>query len=325
MHSRPPPPLRREHAHCPVCREDRARPYRAGMYRIGEAGFDLVRCRCGMVYVDPRPDGPTVGWMYDDPDYYTHGYNLGVEDQNYFERRDELVAQYEQTARALAEEVKGTGELYEIGAAGGFFLEGARRAGFRVRGAELSPPAIAYAREQMGLDVYAGEFEDAPIPDGSLDLVYADNVLEHSLAPDRVLASVWQRLRPGGHLVVIVPTYVNSPYFRLLDRARRSVPRKLLGGPLLKLLKIDEQGDNGLPYHLLEFDRRSIERLVADAGFWIVRVERSVPLPAHLFKAQRPDLRTLALRSVFQGLDLGMRAGVLPGARVWLLARKPYE
>lgn len=293
------------------------------MYRIGSELFDLVRCACGMVYVDPRPDGPTVGWMYDDPDYYTHGYNLGVEDENYFTRRDELVAQYEATARELAAELGGTGELYEIGAAGGFFLEGARRAGFRVRGAELSPPAIAFAREVMRLDVFAGEFEDAPIPDGSLDLVYADNVLEHSLAPDRVLSTVWQRLRPGGNLVVIVPTYVNSPYFRALDRMRRSLPRNLLGPGLLKLLKFDEQGDNGLPYHLLEFDRRALERLVRQAGFQVVRVERSVPLPAQLFKSAARDARTQLLRGVFRTLDLGMRGGLLPGARVWLLARKP--
>ena len=124
--------------------------------------------------------------------------------------------------------------------------------------------------------------------------------------------------------MLIVPSYVNSPYFGLLDRARRSVPRALLGGPLLKLLKIDEQGDNGLPYHLLEFDRRALERLVAEAGFWIVRAERSVPLPAHLFKERQPDLRTRALRGVFLALDTCMRAGLLPGARVWLLARKPY-
>lgn len=323
MHTRPAPPLRREHAACPVCGAEAARPYRSGMYRIGEERFDLVRCTCGMVYVDPRPDGPTVGWMYDDPEYYTQGYNLGVEDQNYFERRDELVAQYENTARALAEELRGTGELYEIGAAGGFFLEGARRAGFRVRGAELSPPAIAYARGELGLEIFAGEFEDAPIEDASLDVVYADNVLEHSLAPGRVVSTVWRRLKPGGHFVVIVPTYVNSPYFRLLDRARNAIPREFLGPGLLKLLKVDEREGNGLPYHLLEFDRRSIERLVHEAGFWIVRVERSVPLPAQLFKAPRPSLRTQVLRGVFRGLDLGMRGGFLPGARIWLLARKP--
>jgi len=325
MHSRPPPSLRCEHAHCCVCGKDSTRPYRRGMYRIGATGFDLVRCACGMVFVDPRPDGPTIGWMYDDPEYYTHGYNLGVESENYFSRRDELVAQYEGSARALAEELGGTGELCEIGAAGGFFLEGARRAGFRVRGVELSPPAIEYARRELELDIFAGEFEAAPIADGSLDVVYADNVLEHSIAPGRLLASAWARLRPGGHLVVIVPTYVNSPYFRLLDRLQRSIPRGLLGRPLLELLKIGEQGDNGLPYHLLEFDARSLERIVRAAGFWIVRGEGSVPLPAHLFKVQRPDLRTRVLRSVFRGLDLGMRAGFLPAARVWLLARKPYE
>ncbi len=194
-----------------------------------------------------------------------------------------------------------------------------------MRGAELSPPAIEYARRELALEIFAGEFEDAPIADASLDVVYADNVLEHSLAPARVLASAWRRLKPGGHLVLVVPSYVNSPYFRLLDRVRRSVPRALLGGPLLKLLKIDAQADHGLPYHLLEFDRRALERLVGQAGFWIVRADRSVPLPAHLFKARDPDLRTRALRGVFLGLDALMRAGYLPGARIRLLARKPYE
>ncbi len=325
MHSRPPPPLRREHAPCPVCGLDRARLYRASMYRIGAERFDLVRCECGMVYVDPRPDGATVAWMYDDPDYYTHGYNLGVESENYFTRRAELEAQYEAEARALAEELRGTGELYEIGAAGGFFLEGARRAGFRVGGAELSPPAIEYARRELGLELFAGEFEDAPLPDASLDVVYADNVLEHSLAPARVLQSAWRRLRPGGHLVLIVPSYVNSPWFRLLERARRSIPRAWLGPALLAQLKIDGRGDNGLPYHLLEFDRPALERLVRQAGFLLVRSEGSVPLPAQLFKVARPDLRTRGLRGVFRALDLGMRAGCLPAARVWLLARKPYD
>jgi len=83
--------------------------------------------------------------------------------------------------------------------------------------------------------------------------------------------------------------------------------------------------DNGLPYHLLEFDPRSLARLVRQAGFLLVRSEGSLPLPAELFKVAQPDLRTHALRGVFRLLDLGMRAGCLPPARVRLLARKPYD
>ena len=44
-------------------------------------------------------------------------------------------------------------------------------------------------------------------------------------------------------------------------------------------------------------------------------------MPAHLFKNERPSLRDRALRGVFRTLDAGMRAGLLPGARLRVRAR----
>src|SRR5205085_9129658 len=120
----------------------------------------------------PRPAAATLGRLYSDPAYYTDGYNLGVETENYFERKDELVAQYERTARALARELGGTGDLLELGSAGGFFLEGARRAGFRVRGVELSAPATAFARRELGLEIFEGWLADAPFAPASFDVAY---------------------------------------------------------------------------------------------------------------------------------------------------------
>jgi SAM-dependent methyltransferase len=295
------------------------------MYRFEDEPYDLVRCACGFVYVNPRPDGASIARMYDDADYYTHGYNLGVETTNYFERRDELVAQYERTARELASEIGGAGELLELGSAGGFFLEGARRAGFRVRGVELSPQAYAYSRKELGLDVFHGQLEDAPFPAGSFDVAYADNVLEHTTAPDAVLARLRELLRPDGHLVVIVPSYVNSIYFRGLLAAQEIVPRKLLGEQLAGILKLDPRGHSGSPYHILEFDRATLAKLVRRAGFEIVRVEGSVPFPGHLFRDPRPSAKVRLLRGVFRSLDGAMRMGILPGARIRLVARRSAE
>lgn len=315
--------VRTEHVACPVCGRDEPRRYRADMYSISGVRFSLVRCPCGLVYVSPRPDGRTLGRMYDDPDYYTEGYNLGVETDNYFTRRAELVAQYEGTARELARELGQAGDLLELGSAGGFFLEGARRAGFRVRGIELSPSATEYARRELGLEIHHGDLMQAPWPDASFDVAYADNVLEHTTDPIAVTRKLGALLRPGGHLVVIVPSYVNSPWFRALLAAQRIVPRKLLGRELVRILKMDPETDSGHPYHILEFDRKTLCDVVTRAGLEIVRVEGSVPLPAHLFKAERPNLRTRLLRSVFSTLDFGMRHRLLPPARITLLARKP--
>jgi len=292
------------------------------MYRFEEVPFGLVRCPCGLVYVDPRPDPASIARMYDDPDYYTHGYNLGVETENYFDRRDELIAQYERTARELEREIWGSGDLLELGSAGGFFLEGARRAGFRVRGVELSPQAAEYSRRELGLDVFHGQLEAAPFSPGSFDVAVADNVLEHTTAPGAVLERLHGLLRQGGHLVVIVPTYVNSIYFRAILALQALVPKRLLGDQLLGILKLDPRGHSGSPYHILEFDRRTLVDLVRRSGFEIVAVERSVPLPGHLFRAESAGPRVQALRLAFLGLDRLMRWGLLPGARIRLLARR---
>lgn len=309
---------------CAVCGASAPRPYRPRMYAIGEVRFDLGRCPdCGLVYCEPRPDGPTLGRMYDDPEYYTHGYNLGVEDVNYFERKDELLEQYDGEVAVLEGEVAGKGSLLELGSAGGFFIEAARRRGWTVQGVELSPPAARYSVEELGLPVFEGLLEDAPFEPAGFDVVVADNVLEHTTDPRQVLKDLGALLRPGGHALIVVPTYVNSMYFRAILRAQRLLPRRLLGPALLKLLKMEEDSDGGFPYHILEFDRPTLVRLVRDAGLEVARVDRSVPYPAHLFKKARPSLRERALRGVFRTLNLGMRLGVLPGARVRLLARRP--
>lgn len=312
-----------EHVVCAVCGADRPRSYRRAMYRIADVPFDLVRClACGLVYVEPRPTGATLEALYDDPDYYTHGYNLGVETENYFSRRDELIAQYQETLAEYEREIgmRG-GALLELGSAGGFFLEAARRRGWSVKGVELSPPAAEYSIREFALDVHRGLLETAPFPDRSFELVLADNVLEHTLRPDQVLAKLFALLKPGGFLIVIVPAYVNSPWFRALNRARALLPRRFLGPSVLALLKLDG-ADAGLPYHILEFDRRTLTRLVREAGFEIVTTEGSVPRPSELFKDRSPTLRKRVLRGAFATLDRLMRARLAPAARLRVVARR---
>lgn len=43
------------------------------------------------------------------------------------------------------------------------------------------------------------------VPDGSYDLVHSSHCLEHMRDPDEALRNWWRILRPGGHLVILVP------------------------------------------------------------------------------------------------------------------------
>lgn len=318
---RVPPRVGVEHVLCAVCGSDDPSPYRRGMYRVGERLFDLVRCRvCGLVYVDPRPDAATLAWMYDDPEYFVDGYNLGVEDECYFDRGEELLAQYDGEVARLEAEVGGRGRMLELGSAGGFFLEAARRRGWEVQGVELSPVAARFSREELGLEVFEGWLEEAPFAAASFDVAICDNVLEHTLSPLGTLRTLARLVRPGGHVLLVVPSYVNSPWFRTLLALGELVPRRFLGEALVRILKLE--GDAGHPYHVLEFDRRTLRRLVGRAGLELVDLEGSVPLPAAVFKRER-TARTLLLRAAFRALDAGMRARLLPPARLRALLRVP--
>jgi len=320
-----------EHVPCPICREDRPRPYRKNMYRIEKMRFDLVRCPCGMVYVDPRPDGETIRRMYDDLEYYSEGYTCGVQTDGYFERREDYFADNDRKiARIERETGRKGGDLFELGAAGGFFLEAARRRGWKVKGVEISPPAAEYAREEFGLDIHLGRLESAPYEPASFDVAVAEHVIEHTTRPDDVLLRLRRLLRPGGHLVVVVPSYVNSVFFRSISLLHRRVPRRALGDRLWRILKFEpELGGEGLgyPYHILEFDRKSLSRLIEEAGFEILSCEGSVALPAHLSgRTTRAgsflgQVRDHGLRQVFRALNGAMAVGLLPGAILRILAR----
>jgi len=316
---------RAEHVVCPLCGKDRPKPYRRNMYRIERMLFHLQRCPCGMVYVNPRPDAPTIERMYADLEYYTEGYTCSVETEGYFDRREEYLAEYGASIDLLQRETGlESGELLELGAAGGFLLEAARRRGWSVRGVEISPPAAKYAREELGLDVFEGVLDDAPYEPGSFDVAIAENVIEHTTRPDEVVARLRELLKPGGYLVVVVPGYVNSGFFRVLSWIQRMVPRRLLGERLLRILKFDrnfECGGSGYPYHILEFNRGAIAQLVREAGFEILSSSGSLPLPAHLAEGRSSNVRDHGLRFVFRFLDVLMRVGLFPGARLRVLAR----
>jgi hypothetical protein len=154
------------------------------MYRFEDEPYDLVRCRCGFVFVNPRQDPPSIARMYDDPDYYTHGYNLGVETQNYFLRKEELVAQYERTARRPLGGARGRGRSSSSAPRRLLPRGRAAREIPRARRRALAAGLRLLERSSASTSSH-GQLEDAPFPAGSFDVAYADNVLEHTTAPER--------------------------------------------------------------------------------------------------------------------------------------------
>lgn len=74
-------------------------------------------------------------------------------------------------------------------------------------GVDISADALAFCRER-GLEVKAGAAEDLPYEDATFDLVTALDVVEHLDDDVAGLSEMRRVLRPGGRILIFVPTFM---------------------------------------------------------------------------------------------------------------------
>jgi len=157
-----------------------------------------VKCTdCGLVYVRPRLRADLV----------LQGYE-GAEDPQFVSQ----IAFREKTfARCLSRveaAVTPPGKrVVDVGTAGGSFLAMAREAGYEPFGCEPSSWMCNFAKEHYGLSLHQGTLFDAPFDPGSVDLLTAWDVLEHTPDPKAVLEKAHHLLSEDGILALTYPDY----------------------------------------------------------------------------------------------------------------------
>jgi SAM-dependent methyltransferase len=57
----------------------------------------------------------------------------------------------------------------------------------------------------------------APLPEGPFDLILSTWVFEHLHDPSLVAQKAWERLAPGGHMILLLEAQADSTWSRLLD------------------------------------------------------------------------------------------------------------
>ena len=166
------------------------------------------------------------------------------------------------------------GELFEIGPGHGTLAEQAVQAGWRYTAIEASPILVNVLR-QKGLRVIESWTPPIPIPDGSADVIYADQVLEHMSGIDaarQFTAEALRALRPGGIFSVVVPDYLKERTFFW---------------------------DVDYTHNFVTTERR-VRQLFNDGGFEILQVERSIGVATGV---ARDALAAAALLMNLPGID----------------------
>jgi 2-polyprenyl-6-hydroxyphenyl methylase / 3-demethylubiquinone-9 3-methyltransferase len=91
----------------------------------------------------------------------------------------------------------------DVGCGGGFLAEEFARLGFDVVGVDPSAVSIEAARAHaaagsLTIDYRVGAGEQLPLEDGTVDVAYCCDVLEHVSDLDRVISETARVLKPGG-------------------------------------------------------------------------------------------------------------------------------
>lgn len=232
---------------CCICETDDAEPLAVGEdfeYRTSTDTFLAMRCReCGLLYLNPRPSLEDLHRIY--PENY-HAFQFSKEHYGLvYKIRRRLEAR---RALSWCRRLGRTARIIDVGCGDGFHLGLLRefgRPGWKLEGVDNSPRAVAVAA-RAGHQVHYGSVEHLDLPEGTYDMAFLIQTIEHVADPPAILRAVHRLLKSGGTLIVVTD---NTDSFDF------------------KLFKGRHWGGYHFPRHWNLFNPQTLGALAHKAGF----------------------------------------------------------
>lgn len=254
---------------------------------LSEQAFTLLRCvGCGLIYLNPRPT-PSEIHTYYPSQYYCPHYPLeqlregkridrvfkrllgwlekGIMEEFYgypgtrrygfgrILRRLALYPEYWHLKFSGRDVIpfRGEGRILDVGCGPGKLLRVLRERGWDCYGVDFSSVVVEHARNNYGLNVELGDLLEVTYKDNFFDVVLFNHSLEHMYNPVGTLKEALRILKPGGLLLIYIPN-AGSFEARLFGKwwAAWDVPR-----------------------HLFHFSKKTMSRLIMNAGFRLVDIK----------------------------------------------------
>lgn len=257
------------------------------------AAYPLFRCQaCGLYFLGTEGIEPEQHYQRQE----FEGAFVGLRTANY----DTILGELTRLSTAGK-------RLLDVGCSSGWFLRQASAAGFACHGVE--PDRFFFDRARAALPanipLINGYFDrDLPPDWKDFDVITFHDVFEHLPEPLAMLETCRRRLRPGGLLVLSLPSA--DGFVFAIGRALRSAG---LAGPYERMFQVH------YPYpHLFYFDDPSLSVMAERAGFDIVRRQalRSFDVRGAFHRAGMDEATTVVqrLKNLIAGGCLVLFAGL---------------
>lgn len=222
---------------CTICRGE-------GDFLLKKDGYDLYQCAtCSLVFVSLLPTEDFLS---------TQVYSTESGYQAHKKSDFSKLVQDIKTKKIFKALGGGHGKtLLDVGCSSGEFLYWAQCAGFKAFGVELNPRTAGIAQKN-GFDVLIGTIDAVVYPPESFDVIFLGDVIEHVRDPRALVLSCKKLLKNGGMLVISTPN-LDCLWARItlvLYRAFAIPPSTLTP-----------------PYHLFQFSKGNLDRLLAECSF----------------------------------------------------------
>lgn len=184
---------------CPICTKKKFQ------FLYSKDGFKIVKCRgCGLILVNPRLNQKEINKRYN-KNYYIRPKNppkglLGYDNypKRFISGKEKIKNQL--ILGKIADFKPRRGRLLDVGAATGFFVRDAQKAGWQAEGVEISAWATKYAREKLKVKVREGELKEQKYWPKTFDVIAMTDFLEHVQNPNQEIEEARRILKPKGIL-----------------------------------------------------------------------------------------------------------------------------
>ncbi len=211
--------------------------------RDGSELRNIISLESGIIYVDPLP-------VRDLATFYREEYRLSYK-QTFTPKPKHIL----RAARACRNRLQRAGEVVragmrclDIGAGGGEWVYYMKTLGCESFGIEPNTGYGTFSKDNYGVDVFLGMYQESDFPRESFDVLSLFHVLEHLADPVEDLRRMSLFLKPGGRFLIEVPDI------------------------LFPGMRFDHKWHEG---HLFGFARPTLEAVAAKAGLRMVGIKAS--------------------------------------------------